>query len=447
MSDDFSPLVQRLLQHARQKGADGAEVFLENNATTTYTCRMGKDESFERAEQCRVALRILIGQQQALVSTADLRPDALDSIVESAIVMARNATQDPFCGLADHPPPVHAAQIAQLDLVDDTQEDKATLRDHCLKLEDNARAVQGVDNSEGAQMRVCHTQYHIATNRGLDIAYQTSRRDIALSVIAAKGDDMEREYVFRAAVHADNFGKLEALGKHTGEEAVRRLGSKKIDTAERTVIYHPRVANTLLKQIEEALKGDNIARGTSFLKDHKGQSVMGKDVHIIDDPTRPQGLRSRPCDCEGIIGQKRALVDGGVVTDWLLDDASARKLKRQSTGHAWRNVPELPHPQASNLYWQPGPSSPEDMIASVHDGLYVTELLGLSFNLITGDYSRGASGFRIENGKMTYPVSEVTIAGNLITILRDAQTANDLEFIYEFNAPTILIPSMIVSGR
>jgi PmbA protein len=257
---------------------------------------------------------------------------------------------------------------------------------------------------------------------------------------------MEQDYDFSSAIHATDLAAPDQIGRSAGERAVRRLNPKKVATKRVPVVFDPRIAGTLVSHLSSAINGSAIARKTSFLKDRMGERLFAPGITIVDDPLRRRGLRSHPFDAEGIAGERRAIVADGTLTTWILDCATARELGLTSTGHAQRGVSSTPSPGASNLHLEPGPKTPAELIADITEGFYVTDLIGMGANMVTGDYSRGASGFWIERGELTYPVSEVTIAGHLNDIFRTLTPANDLVFRYGTNAPTVRIEGLTVAG-
>jgi PmbA protein len=264
--------------------------------------------------------------------------------------------------------------------------------------------------------------------------------------IAGEGTGMERDYDFSSALHASDLEDAAAIGRNAGERAVKRLNPRKVETRRVPVLFDPRVAGSLVGHLASAINGSSIARKTSFLKDRMGEQLFAPGIAIIDDPLRRRGLRSHPFDAEGIAGERRALIEDGTLKTWILDCATARELGLTTTGHAQRGVSSTPSPGASNLHLAPGPKTPAELIADIEEGFYVTDLIGMGANMVTGDYSRGASGFWIEHGELTYPVSEVTIAGHLNDIFRSLTPANDLVFRYGTNAPTVRIEGLTVAG-
>lgn len=437
-------LLDDLVARARRAGADAADAMLAAHQSLAVQIRLGKVETSERAEASDLGLRVLIGKKQAVVSSTDVSPQALDAMVERAVAMAKLAPEDPLCGLASQDD--IARTWAQLDLFDATTPTADHLIAQAAACEQAALAVVGVTNSEGAEASWGSSDVTLVASNGFAGSWQRSRHSLAMSALAGEGTGMERDYDYTSTVFAADLDSAESIGRKAGERAVRRLGARKMPTCQVPVVFDPRPAAGLLGHFLGAISGSAIALGTSFLKDMLHKPVFADGVTIVDDPFRPRGLRSRPFDAEGIAPQHRALIDNGVLTSWLLDLRSARKLGLRSTGHASRSPGGMPSPSASNVYLQAGKVTPQDLIADIKQGFYVTELMGMGVNGATGDYSRGASGFWIENGQIAWPVNEMTIAGNLKDMYRALTPAHDLELKREIESPTLRIEGMTVAG-
>jgi PmbA protein len=287
----------------------------------------------------------------------------------------------------------------------------------------------------------------LVTSHGFHGATMASRHGIAMTAIAGDGTGMERDYDFSSTLHAADLDSAEAIGRRAGDRAVKRLNPRKVATRRVPVVFDCRISGSLVSHLASAANGSAIARKTSFLREKLGEKIFASGIDIIDDPLRPRGLRSRPFDAEGVAGRRRKLVEDGVLMTWLLDCATARELDLATTGHAQRGVSSTPSPSPSNLHLAAGGKSPDQLIADIADGFYVTDMIGMGVNLVTGDYSRGASGFWIENGERTYPVSEVTIAGHLLEMFASLAPANDLAFRYGTNAPTLRVEGLTVAGH
>jgi PmbA protein len=407
--------------------------------------RDGAVEESERAESDDLGLRVLVGRRQAVVSTNDMAIDGIAALAERAVAMARAAPEDKFAGLADERLLAH--QFPDLDLIDRDLPTVKQLEAMARAAEQAGLAVKGVSKSGGASASAGIGGMVLVTSHGFRGAYLGSRHGVSMTAIAGDGTGMERDYDFSSALHAADLESPEKIGRTAGERAVERINPRKVSTRKVPVVFDPRVAGSLVSHLASAVNGASIARKTSILMDKMGQKLFADGVRIIDDPLRKRGLRSRPFDGEGVAGGKLALVEDGVLRSWLLDSATARELNLVTTGHAQRGVSSGPSPGASNLHLAAGTLSPEALIADIADGFYVTDLIGMGVNMVTGDYSRGASGFWIENGKRTFPVSEVTIAGHLLDIFRRLTPANDLEFRYGTNAPTVRLEGLTVAGQ
>jgi PmbA protein len=287
----------------------------------------------------------------------------------------------------------------------------------------------------------------LVTSDGFRGAYLSSGQSISMTAIAGEGTAMERDYDYSSVLHGVDLDPAEKVGRSAGERTVERLNPRKVETKRVPVVFDRRVAGSLVGHLAGAINGASVARKTSFLKDRLGQRLFKPGISVIDDPRRMRGLRSRPFDAEGVETKRLAVVDDGVLVSWFLDSATARELGLATTGHAQRGVSSSPSPGASNLHLSPGADAPEALIADIAEGFYVTDLIGMGVNQVTGDYSRGASGFWIENGKRSYPVSEVTIAGSLLDMFQGLSPANDLEFRFGTNAPTVRVEGLTVAGR
>jgi PmbA protein len=287
----------------------------------------------------------------------------------------------------------------------------------------------------------------LVTSHGFVGATISSNHAISMSAIAGEGTGMETDYDYTSTLHAADLDSAEAIGRSAGERAVKRLNPRKVATRRVPIVFDRRIAGSLVGHLASAANGSSVARKTSFLRDKSGQQIFARGIDVIDDPLRQRGLRSRPFDAEGVATSVQKIVEDGVLQSWLLDCATARELNLQTNGHAQRGVSSTPSPAPSNLHLTPGNKSPRELIGEIGDGFFVTSLIGMGVNMVTGDYSRGASGFWIENGELTYPVSEVTIAGRLLDIFKGLEPANDLQFRYGTNAPTLRIEGLTVAGH
>jgi PmbA protein len=436
-------LAERLVAAARRAGADTADAIAERGMSQSVEVRDGTVEESERSEGDNMGLRVLVGRRQAVVSTNDLAGD-LDELATRAVAMARVAPEDKFAGLAD--PALLMKTFPELDLLDPQLPSVSALEEKARAAEAAGLAVKGVSKSGGASASAGIGGMVLVTSTGFSGAYLGSRHGVSMQAIAGEGTGMEQDYDFSSALHAADLKDPAEIGRSAGERAVRRLNPKKAATKRVPVVFDPRAANSLVGHLSSAINGSAIARKTSFLKDRLGEQIFAPGIRIIDDPLRRRGLRSHPFDAEGVAGERRALIDDGRLTSWILDCATARELGLTTTGHAQRSVSSTPSPGASNMHLEPGRASPAELIADIAEGLYVTDLIGMGANMVTGDYSRGVSGFWIERGELTYPVSEITIAGHLNDIFRTLAPADDLVFRYGFNAPTVRVEGLTVAG-
>ncbi|MDY0871544.1 TldD/PmbA family protein [Dongia rigui] len=443
-STDQLALLDTVLSKAKAAGADAADAVIGTSISLSLGERLGAKEKLERAEAQDLGLRVFVGKRQAIVSTSDFTKASLEELTTRAVAMAKVVPEDPHCGLAG----AHelAKSWPKLDLCDATEPSEALLTDLVRAAEDAARSVKGVTNSEGAEAGYGRSDIAIAASNGFQGAYASSHFGLSVSVLAGEGTGMERDYDYSSTVYLADLDDPVKLGKAAGERAVKRLNPRKAKTAVVPIILDPRISNSIVGHLVGAINGAGIARGTSFLKDFLGKDVFAPGIDIIDDPHRQRGLRSRPFDGEGLATSAAKLIDNGRLTMWLLDCRSARQLGLTSNGHASRGTSSPPSPAPSNVHMAAGKISRAQMIKEIDQGLYVTEMIGSGVNGVTGDYSRGAAGFWIEKGEITYPVSEVTIAGNLKDMFKAVTPADDLVFKYGTNAPTLRIDGMTLAG-
>jgi len=445
MSQAPLSLLDDLLKRAKAKGADAADAVFVRDVSLAVAERLGKREKLERSESQDIGLRVFIGHRQAMVSSSDFSSATRDELAARAVAMARAVPVDECCGLAGEEEITRG--IAKVDIFDPIEPDEAQLTALVRKAEDAARAVHGVTNSEGAEAGWGRVEIALAATNGFNGEYCSSRHALSVSVLAGEGTGMERDYDHASTVYGADLPDASLIGRSAGERAVKRLNPRKVQTAQVPIIFDPRVSNSLVGHFAGAINGASIARGTSFLKDRMGKPVFPRGIEIIDDPLRPRGLRSRPFDGEGIGNRRRALVQDGTLQSWVLDCRSARQLGLKTTGHAARGTSSAPSPSVSNLYMAAGSLSPAALMANIKAGFYVTELIGSGVNGITGDYSRGAVGFWIENGILAHAVSEVTIAGNLKDMFLALTPADDLIFRHGIDAPTLRIDGMTLAGE
>ena len=433
-----------LVAAAKRAGADAADALLVQNASLSVSRRLGRIEQLERAEGFDLGLRVFIGKRQAIVSATDPDPKGFATLAERAVAMAKVVPEDPFGGLPDRFDPPR--DPGPLDLFDPAEPSAEDLIARAAAAEDAALAVKGITNSEGADAGWGRVRIALAMSNGFAGRYARSSHSLSCTALAGTGTAMERDYEWSSVVHLSDLDDPATIGRRAAEKTLARLNPVRAKTARIPVVYDPRVSASLLGHLTSAINGAAVARGTSFLRDAMGTQVLPKGMVMRDDPTRRRGLRSRPFDGEGMAGGPRALVDDGVLTSWVLDWRSARQLGLASTGHASRGTGGPPGPATTNLWLEPGAATPAALMADIAEGLYVTDLIGMGVNGVTGDYSRGAAGFMIRNGQLAEAVSEITIAGNLRQMFLAMVAANDLTFRRGSDAPTIRVDGMTLAG-
>jgi PmbA protein len=434
-----------LVERARGAGADAADAIYLADASESVQVRLGKLEDVERSESEHIGLRVFCGRRSASIGSTDLGEAALDELANRAVAMARLAPEDPYAGLAPAELLLRTPPVA-LDLGDPAEPTPAELRALAEEAEDAARAVAGVTNSEGAGANSGAAIMALATSHGFAGSYSGTSRGLSASVIAGEGSGMQRDYAWRSARHRSDLPTPQEVGEIAGRRAVARLEPGRLKSRPMPVVFDPRVGGSLIGHLVGAMSGSSIARRASFLLDRLDDTLFDSAVVIADDPLRQRGLRSRPFDGEGLPVERRNLVERGKLTGWLMDSASARQLGLQPTGHASRGSSGPPGVSPSNLHLAAGNQSPAALMADIADGVYVTELIGHGVNGVTGDYSRGASGFRIVDGEIAGPVAEFTIAGNLIDMFAALIPADDLEWHRSINVPTIRVDGMTIAG-
>jgi PmbA protein len=437
-------ILNDLINLARKAGADSADALAVDATDLSVSMRLGVLEKLERAESADLGLRVFVGQRQAVVSSTDHSSKVLKELAARAVSMARLAPEDQFCGIAA--PEEIAKTYPTLETADNAELSVDRLIAMAREAEDAARAVKGVTNSDGVGAGWGKSRVTTMASNGFSGSHSRTGYSLSASVLAGEGTGMECDYEFATRVFVADLPTPAWVGQRAGERAVRRLNSRKMPTARVPVFFDPRISGGLVGAMLGAISGAAVARGTSFLKDKLGQKIFQDSVTIVDDPHRARGLRSRAFDAEGILPHPRKLIDAGVLTTWLLDLRSARQLQMRSTGHASRSTCGAPSPSPSNVFMEAGKNTPADLMRDVAQGFYVTKTMGMGVNGVTGDYSQAAAGFWIENGQITFPVDEMTIAGNLNDMFHNMAAANDLEFLYGIDAPTLRVDGMTVAG-
>ncbi|MCL6284654.1 TldD/PmbA family protein [Ruegeria sp. 2012CJ41-6] len=448
MTQHPGDICQDLLKAARDAGADAADAIVLQGSSVSVEVRKGALEHAERSEDADLGLRVLLGQRQALVSSSDMRPEALRMMAERAVAMAREAPEDPFCGLADASDLAADVSVDALDLADpaDPPSPEALMQD-ALAAEAAAMAVDGVSQVSDAAAGYGEHRVHLAASNGFSGGYTRTGRSLSCVAISGTGTGMERDYDGDSRTYQSDLRKPHEIGRLAAERAVSLQGARKPQTGTFSVLFDERISSSLIGHLMAACNGSSVARGASWLKDGLETQVLPEGLSLTEDPHRPRVSGSRPFDAEGLPTRRRLVVDNGVLTGWTLDLASARKLGMSSTGNATRGVSSPPSPSSWNLSLTQGAVSRADLMRDMGTGLLVTSMIGSTINPNTGDYSRGASGFWVENGEIAYPVNECTIAGNLRDMLLRIIPANDARANLSRVVPSLLIEGMTLAGN
>lgn len=441
-SSSLADLVARLVEAAKDAGADASDAVAIRSRSTSVSVRLGKVEGTEASESDDVSLRVFVGQRSASVS-ANAASDAA-ALAERAVAMAKASPEDPHQRLADEA--LLARDIRDLDLFDATEIPADRLREDALAMEEAALAVDGVTNSSGAGASAGMGGMVLATSHGFLGQYMASRFSRSVSVIAGEGTGMERDYEYSSRLHFADLDPVAAIGRKAGERVVKRLGARKAKTGPVTVVFDPRVARGIAGHLAGAINGASVARKTSFLRDMMGRQVASSAITVTDDPLKPRGQSSRPFDGEGVEGAALTMVDKGVLNHWFLSTSAAHELGLVTNGRGVRASSSV-SPSSTNLAIEPGSQTPQELISSLKSGFYVTEVFGQGVNMVTGEYSRGASGFWIDNGELAWAVAEVTIAANLKDMFLNMVPASDLDRNFGTAAPTLLIEGMTLAGE
>lgn len=438
--------IKDLIHQAKKTGATAADAVMLASTSVGVQVRNGQPEELERSETKTVGLRVFIDKRSATISTTDLQKENIAKLVEQAISMAKILPEDPFSGL---PEPSEKACIdpKELDLYDASERSTQEMLEQAKRAEAAALAVHGVTNSMGGSCGYGKTEMILANSNDFFGTYARTSHSLSACVLAGTGTDMQRDYDYHSTVHLKDLEDAEAIGRSAGEKAVAKLNPKKPKTGILPIVFDPRVANSIIGHLAGALNGYSIARGTSFLKNDMGNLIFPEHITIIDQPYQIKGLASRPFDVEGLYPEELKLVDQGKIANWLLDSRTANQLGLVSNGHATRGPSSPPSPTTTNLYAMAGHQTPAELMADIKEGVYITEMIGSSVNMLTGDYSRGASGFMIRNGQLAEPVMEFTLASTLKEMFSQVHVANDLKFRYSTNSPTLRINQMSVAGN
>jgi PmbA protein len=439
-------LLHDVVAAARAAGADAAEAVFAERQSLSVNVRLGALEEVEREESRDLGLRVFVGRRQAAVSGSDISREARAKLVERAVAMARLAPEDPYAGFA---PQERLARgpFLDLDLFDPATPSAEALESVARAAEDAARAVPGVTNSDGGSASWSSSAWRLVTSDGFSGPHRATGFSLSASTIAGEGSGMERGGEWRSTRHQADLPSPEAIGVVAGKKAVERLGARKIASTTAAVIFENRLAASLFGPLLSAISGPAVARGVSFLKDRLGQRLFAPGIELVDDPHVLRGLGSSPFDDEGVANRAMKLIDDGVLTTWLLNSASARQLGMETTGHASRGLAGPPGVATSNLTLTPGTRDLAGLMADAGKGVLVTSMFGPSLNPNTGDWSVGCSGFWFEGGEIAWPVTEITVAGNLMDMFQRLVPGSDLEIRGSANAPSILIDGLAIAGK
>ncbi|WP_281708055.1 TldD/PmbA family protein [Phaeobacter italicus] len=448
MTQTPESLCQALIDAARKAGADAADAMAAEGSSLSIEVRQGALEHAERSEGIDLGLRVFIGQRQATVSASDTRAETIEAMAERAVAMAKEAPEDPYAGLAAAEQLATDWDLDALELFDPAEEPApAMLQADALAAEAAGLAIEGVTQVQSAAAGYGSHAVHLAATNGFSGGYKRSSRSISCTAIAGTGTGMERDYDGDSRTFQSDLRSAADIGQQAGERAIARLNARRPKTGSYPVLFDERVSSSLIGHLLAAVNGGSIARGSSWLKDAMGEHILPDTLSVLEDPYRPRMAGSRPFDGEGLPTQRRAIIKDGILTGWTLDLASARKLGLSSTGNAARGIGSVPSPSQWNIALTQGHQSREQLLADMGTGLLVTSMIGSTINPNTGDYSRGAAGFWVENGEIAYPVNECTIAGNLRDMLRSIVPANDARSHLSRVVPSLLVEGMTLAGN
>jgi len=446
---DDKDVMNILIDTALSSGASAADCVLSRSRGVSLTRRLGKDETIERYEDFDTGLRVFVGNKIASVSTNENSETAIKDVARRAVDMAKIAPQDDFSLIASQEIleefPINEA--LSVDSYDKVEPNIDIIRDRAKEVEDTALSVKGITNSDGADASWGEGETLLMTSNGFFGCSKKSNHSVSVVVIAEKNGKMERDYDYSSKVFGEDLKTSKQIGLEAANKTLARMGATKPVTGKYPVIFDPRVSRSIASHFASAINGSAIARKTSFLKDMLNKQVANTSINIVDDPFLERGLGSRLFDAEGLGSRKYTLIKDGILQQWLLDLSSAKQLNLKPFGNAKRGISGPPSPGTSNFMILPGKITPENLIKGVSNGFYVTDMIGSSVSMITGDYSRGASGFWIKNGELSIPITEATIAGNLKEMFMTLQPANDIDYSHSINSPTLLIEGMTIAGN
>ena len=441
-------LLEKILKKLKQKGCDQADVVFAEDLTMSSSSRLGKIEKTEFSEIKEIGIRAIINKKQSIVSSSNIEENNINDLVEKVVEMAKVVPEDEYCGLAEK---IETEKLLKLNnnslnLHDSYKPSVKEINEKVQELENSALDNKNIINSEGAELSFSQTKYKIMASNGFETEINKTHSDYIIAVLAGNSNSMERAYDYKSKVFFNDLGSFKKVGKKVSLDAIKKLNSKKIKTCKSDVIFDSKISSSLLSNLFNACNASSIIKGTSFLKKKKGEKIFRDEINIIDDPHMKKRLRSKYFDAEGILTKKKKLVENGTLHFFFNCLSTARQLKDIPSGHASRSVSSIPNASYTNLYLAKGKYKKSDMVKSMKKGLIVTELMGSSINYSNGDYSRGASGFWVENGEVLFPVSEITVAGNLNKIFSRLIPADDLQFNFGINAPSVLVENMTLGG-
>ena len=448
MTVPLDTLTHALIDAAKRAGADDADAIAVSGTSLSIDVRAGSLEQAERSEGTEIGLRVLIGKRQACVSASDTRSETIAEMAERAVTMARLAPEDPSIGLAEPAQLASDRDASPLDMADPNPEpNPSELEEVARRAEAAALAVQGISQVQSAAAGYGRRQVHLAASNGFSGGYARTDHGVSCVAITGEGTQMERDYFGDGRNHRADLISPEEIGRIAAERTIARSGARKPKTGAYPVLFDERISSSMIGHLLAAINGASIMRGSSWLRDAMGEQVLPKGLHLIEDPRRPRVSGSKPFDAEGLQTERRLLVEDGVLQSWTLDLATGRKLGMASTANAARGTSSPPSPASGNMELTQGNASREELIREMGTGLLITSMIGSSINPTTGDYSRGASGFWVENGEISYAVNECTVAGNLREMLLSMTPANDARSHLSRVVPSLLIEGMTLAGE
>ena len=441
-------LLEKILKKLKSKGCDESDVIFAEDSTISSSSRLGKIEKTEVSEIKEIGIRAIINKKQSIVSSSNIEEKNIDKLIEKVVEMAKVVPEDEYCGLANEKEikKFSKSNNTDLNLFDSYKPNVREINEKVLELENSALENKKIINSEGAELSFSQVKYKIMASNGFETEINKTHSDYIIAVLAGNSNSMERAYDYKSKVYFNDLGDFKKIGKKVSVDAIKKLNSKKIKTCKSDVIFDSKISSSLLSNLFNACNATSIIKGVSFLKEKRGKKIFREEINIIDDPHMKKKLRSKIFDAEGIPTKKKNLIENGKLKFYFNCLSTARQLNQTPSGHGSRSASSIPNASYTNLYLAKGKYKKRDMIKSMKKGILVTELMGSSINYSNGDYSRGASGFWIENGEILFPVSEITIAGNLTKIFSKLLPADDLQFNFGINSPSVLVENMTLGG-